>query len=145
MPRQIVTDEVKAAAMADLVAGDQPAVVALRYGINRQTVKAWRMRLQPGMQPMTTAHPVQPEMRTVVRFPAVEDHQRRIVDLMYRLLCAKLEASERLAQLTATDWVDRQSAEGIAELGDFLDRTAAGILALLVRRGNTAGDDQDSS
>jgi len=132
--RSTVSDEIKAAALADLASGEQPAVVAQRYGLNRQTVKAWKVRAVEDVQPS-----LQPSERSIVqpiRHPTIEEHQRRIAELMYRLLTAKLEASERLAQHATTDWLNRQSAEGLAELGDFFDRTAAGILALLIRRGD---------
>jgi hypothetical protein len=142
MGRQTVSDEVKAAALADLAAGEQPAVVAQRYALNRDMVKKWKLRTVPGAVPAVTSNAV-PATTAVVRRLTVEEHQQHIADLMYRLLSAKLEASERLAQHTATDWLDRQSAEGIAELGDYLDRTAAGILALLIRRGNPDSDALD--
>jgi hypothetical protein len=141
MPRDTTDPTIKAAALADLLSGEQPAVVAARYGLNRQTVKAWKTRiagdLQPTMQPPNTVV-VQP-----IRHPSIEDYQRRIHDLMYRLLIAKLEASERLAQHTTTGWLNSQSADGVAELGDYLDRTAAGILALFVRRPD-GGDSPES-
>ena len=139
MARQTVSDDVKAAALADLAAGEQPAVVAQRYRLNTATVRSWKMR---DATPLATAHTTVATATAIVHRPTIEEHQQRIADLMYRLLSAKLEASERLAQHTATDWLNRQSAEGLAELGDYLDRTAAGILALLIRRG-PATDDAD--
>ena len=98
------------------------------------------MRLQPTAQPMHTFIE-QPSERAIIRYPTIEDQQQRITTLIYELLAAKLEASKRLAEHTHTDWLDRQSAEGLAELGEFLDRTSAGMLTLLARPGRSATDD----
>jgi hypothetical protein len=135
MPHSTVSPEIKAAALADLAAGEQPAVVAQRYGLSRDMVNKWKQRTVSAVVSTEVSAPVSTQTAVIpVRYPTIEEHQQRIHNLMYKLLIAKLEASERLANHTTADWLDRQSATGLAELGDFFDRTAAGILALLVRR-----------
>ena len=42
---QRYSKEIKAAALADLASGDQPAVVAQRYGLNRDLVNKWKQRM----------------------------------------------------------------------------------------------------
>jgi hypothetical protein len=146
MARSVVSPEVKAAALVDLVAGEQPAAVAQRYGLGRDLVNKWKQRAMSTPVSTDMSTPVSSRTSVVpVRYPAIEEHQRRIHDLMYRLLIAKLEASEHLANHTTTDWLNRQSAEGLAELGDYLDRTAIGILALLVRGGGASSNGDNSS
>jgi hypothetical protein len=134
----MVTPEVRAAALADLAAGDQPAVVADRYKLNRQTVKAWKARLgnmvasvQPDMQPDMQPG-VQPDARPVYQ-SSLAAQQQRVVELVYQNLIAKLTAVEHLAHHVTTndEWLNRQSADGIATLGGWLDTTAAATLALL--------------
>lgn len=134
MARQTVTDEVKAAALADLANGDQPAIVAERYKLNAPTVRKWKERLElSNVTPVVTEN-VTPVV-TLVRRPSIEDQQKRILDLMYQNLAAKLTASQRLAEhVTDQNWLYRQSAEGVAALGEYLDATAAHTLALLAGR-----------
>lgn len=133
MPRPIVGDEVKAAALADLANGEQPAIVAERYRVNRQTVKAWKARMEDSLQPaMQPNQQVQP---TVIRRPSIEAHQERILELMYQNLAAKFVASQRIAEhVTDPNWLYRQDAAGIAALGEYLDATALNTLALLAGR-----------
>ncbi len=139
MPRQRASDDIKAAALADLSAGEQPAIVARRYGLNRDVVKMWKQRNVTALVTETDATAVTAVLP--IRYPTIEDHQQRITTLIYELLAAKLEASKRLAEHTHADWLNRQSAEGLAELGEFLDRTSAGMLTLLARPGRSATDD----
>jgi transposase-like protein len=107
--------------MADLVAGEQPAVVADRYGINRQTVKAWRMRMQPAMQPP-------PPLAAPQIQPLVEARKQHIGELVLDLLRAKLEASAAIAKAASDpDWLARQSGAELATLGSWLDATAFAI------------------
>lgn len=128
MPRQKVSDEVRAAALADLANGEQPVIVARRYGLLDGTVRQWKNRLDltPGVTQDVTSNV------TIVRRPEIEAHQARILELMYENLATKFIASQRLAEhVTDANWLYRQSAEGIAALGEYLDRTALNTLALL--------------
>lgn len=127
MARQNVPDEVKAAALADLATGEQPADVAKRYKLNRQTVKAWKQRLTEDMQPV-----VQPDMQPAVRpvrSPAVEERYLTLANLIEQSLRAKLIAVQRLAEHATNDeWLHKQTAADVAELFESLDRSATGIL-----------------
>jgi hypothetical protein len=137
MPRSLVSPEIKAAALADLAAGEQPAIVAKRYGLSRDMVNKWRQRAIPLIvsAPMSTDMSAVVSTQRVVRYPTIEEYQARIHQRMLALLEAKINASERLAEHIQADWLDKQSAGGLAELGDFLDRTAVGLLAVLARSG----------
>jgi hypothetical protein len=138
MPRSTVSPEIKAAALADLAAGEQPAVVAKRYGLSRDMVNKWRQRVIPPIvsTPMSTDMSMSASSQQVIRYPTIEEYQARIHQRMLALLEAKINASERLAEHIQADWLDKQSAGGFAELGDFLDRTAVGLLAILARSGD---------
>jgi transposase len=130
MPPSKVTPEIRAAAMADLAAGEQPAIVAQRYGLDRDVVNKWKQRMTAQMSASMSA-PVSTD--TPIRRPTIEAQQRLVIELVYQNLLAKLTASERLAtHITSNDeWLNRQSAEGVATLGQWLDSTAAATLALL--------------
>lgn len=137
-----VSTEVKAAAIADLLSGEQPVIVADRYGVPRETVKSWRRRLDlptnaPAHAPMhAPAHAPAPQQP--VRYPSIEARQAQVVELVYETLIAKLTATQRLAEhVTRDEWLDKQSAGGVAELGQWLDSTARATLELLAR---PAGD-----
>ena len=134
MGRATVDPATRAAAMADLVAGEQPAVVADRYGINRQTVKAWRIRMQPAMQPP-------PPLTSPQIQPLVEARKQHIGEIVLDLLRAKLEASQAIAKAAQNAaWIDRQSAADLAEFGDWLDRSAFAIGDRLAGRSQPADD-----
>ena len=113
--------EIKAAALADLAAGEQPAVVAERYNLSRDVVKMWKQR-----------HVTDPVTKTVtsnvtVR-PALEAQQRAIGALVLDLLSAKLQASEAIAKAALDpEWRNRQPAAELAAFGAWLDSTAFAI------------------
>jgi transposase-like protein len=133
MPRPKVSDEVKAAALADLANGEQPVLVAQRYGIPDGTVRQWKNRLDLPVTENVTRNVTTGV--TIIRRPSIEEHQTRILELMYRNLAAKLAASERIAEhVTDPNWLYRQDAAGIAALGQYLDATALNTLALLAGR-----------
>lgn len=138
--------EVKAAALADLMTGEQPAVVAERYKLPRDTVKSWKRRLDlragapsaPAPDaPIAPGAPA-PAARVSTTF-SLQEQQARVVGLVYENLIAKLEATKKLAEHAARDeWLSRQSAEGVAVLGGWLDSTARATLELLA---HPRGDD----
>jgi transposase-like protein len=111
----------RAAAIADLLAGEQPAVVAERYGINPVTVRSWAQRYASGRAsvPQPVATPVQ---------PAVERQKVAIGETILALLEAKLNASRALAEAVRDPaWLKKQSAADLAALGAYLDTTAFAI------------------
>ena len=111
--------EIKAAALADLNLGEQPAVVAERYGLDRDTVKSWKRRYVA--PEIATMHPV----ATPAARPKVEAQHIAIGSLILDLLRTKLEASQAVAE-TANDlaWRARQSAAELAVFGQWLDASA---------------------
>ena len=135
MVRPAINARKKAQALADLHAGDQPAVVAARYGFSGATVRKWKERL---VTPDVTAGV------TVIQRPAIEAQQLAIGDLVLENLRAKLIATQRIAEhATTTDWLDKQTAADVAELFECLDRSAVRILDRLA--GNSSRAIADSS
>lgn len=139
--------------MADLANGEQPVDVARRYGLNPATVRSWKNRRDYLPAPDATAdatadatrdaaRDATPVLLPAVHRPTIEQQQTRILELMYENLIAKLTASQRIANYAATtEWLARQDAAGIAELGQYLDATAANLLALLAGRAGEAPRD----
>lgn len=143
MARQSMSEEVKAAALADLLAGEQPAVVAQRYGINRGTVKSWKARL--ASTDASTA-PLDASVDAVIRQPAVEDRQARIGALIIQLLEARLAAQIAIAEHVRTNgtWINEQTASDLASLDGHLHRTTVDVLDRLAGSRRLA-DDRDSN
>lgn len=140
MARQRVTPEIRAAALADLHAGEQPAVVADRYGLDGATVRKWKQRL---VTPTVTEH-VTPDVtvsRAPVARPQVARQQAEIGALVLDLLAAKFRASEAIAKaVTDEAWLKQQPASELAALGEWLDATALAIGDRLAGRPRPAGD-----
>ena len=121
-----VPPEVRAAALADLHAGEQPAVVADRYRLDRNTVKQWKRRYVPAVVPgsVTGGVPETTEHKPI-RQPAVEAQQFAIGELVLDLLRAKLEASRAIARAAQQpEWLAQQTAADLAQLGSYFDSTA---------------------
>jgi hypothetical protein len=117
-----VSPDIRAAAIADLQAGEQPAVVAERYGVDSATVRVWKQRY------VTTpdALHVTP-ITTVVTASESADH-RTFGELVFDLLRAKLRASEAIARAAEdAEWIKRQTGADVAALGMWLDASAFAI------------------
>ena len=113
--------ESKAAAIADLMAGEQPAVVAERYGIDRNTVKQWKLRHVTETVPVVTG-PV-----PVIR-PKLDAQKVTIGEVILDLLRAKLQASAAIAEAASDPaWLAQQPAAELAALGQWLDASAFAI------------------
>lgn len=130
--------EIKAAALADLANGEQPAVIADRYGIPAGTVRQWKNR-----------HDVTPDVTdrvTVVTRPTFDAQQYALGELVQQNLRAKLIATQRIAEhATNPAWLDKQTAADVATLFECLDRSAVGILDRLAqRRADQGGADAES-
>lgn len=125
MPASKVDPAIKAAALAALYAGEQPAEVAERLQLDREVVKKWAQRsrkLSPPLSP--EASPDVSPARRIVR-PTLEAQQRQIGAIVLDLLRAKLEASISIAEAAQDPaWRARQSAAELAAFGEWLDRTA---------------------
>jgi transposase len=132
MARESSRAKTKAAAIADLMDGVQPAVVAARYGLNAATVRSWKARLD-----IPVATGVATGVATVIRQPAVEAQQLAIGDMIMENLRAKLIATQRIAEYATTqDWIDKQNAADMATLFTALDQSAVAILDRLAQRGH---------
>ena len=122
MGRSKVSPDIRAAVLADLTAGEQPAVVAAKYGLDAAQVRVWKQRYVTVSDSELTS-PV------TVRHPAIEAQQRQIGELVIDLLRAKLEASSAIAYHARHNpaWLDKQSASELAAFGQWLDATAFAI------------------
>lgn len=130
MARKAVSAKVRAAVLAELHAGEQPATVAERYGIDAGTVRVWKTRY------VTDAVTLQPATAPIVR-PSLEAQQRQIGEIILDLLAAKLEASAALARAVSDpEWLAKQSGSELAAIGGYLDSTAIAIGDRLAGRGN---------
>lgn len=139
MPRSTVDPKIKAAAIADLQAGDQPAIVAERYGINNNTVKQWKSRY------VTEVVTDVPD-RVTVQKPALERQKTQLGEIILDLLAAKLEASKAIAEAARDPaWLRKQSATELATLGAYLDSTAFAIGDRLARSANPSTDGESVS
>jgi transposase-like protein len=113
--------ELKAAALADLAAGEQPAVVAERYGLSRDVVKMWKQRHVTDPVTKTVTSPVTVQ-------PKVIAQQIAIGELILDLLRAKLQASAAIAEAARNPaWLAEQPAAELAALGQWLDASAFAI------------------
>ena len=114
--------DIKAAALADLMAGEQPAVVAAKYGIDAATVRKWKERHVTSDVTVAVTRDVTP-----VR-PTVEAQQRAIGEIVLDLLRAKLEASRAIAEAAKNPaWLAEQPAAELAVFGQWLDSTAMAL------------------
>jgi hypothetical protein len=139
MARDTTDPTIKAAALADLLSGEQPAVVAQRYGLDRGLVKMWKQRyVTAGVTSDQAAHV------TVMHRPAIAAQQLAIGDLIMENLRAKLLATQKIAEYATTpSWFDKQTAADVATLFEALDRSAIGILDRLAQRQSGADDQRD--
>ncbi len=145
MPNQRVSEDIKAAAIADLMAGDQPAIVAQRYGVNRNTVQQWKQRMSPLLSPnMSTI--VSPEA-TIIHRPTTEQRQVRISELIIEVLEARLEAQLAITRHVQTNdtWLAKQTAADLAALDGHLHRTAVDVLDRLAGKRSASNEEGDEN
>ena len=141
MPRSTISPEIKAAAMADLHNGDQPAIVAERYGIDRGLIKMWKQRYVSADVSAAHASSV-----SVIHRPQMEAQQLTIGELVIDNLRAKLLATERIATYASTPaWLDKQTAADVAELFEVLDRAAVSVLDRLAQRRSADDSEAETS
>lgn len=119
------TPDIKAAAIADLMTGDDAPTVAARYKLNPGTVRVWKQRYVTASQhPVTPVAPVTP-VESLARLSSLEARKQRIAELILDLLAAKLEASQRLtAYLSDPTVLAKYKFEELVNLNGYLDRTA---------------------
>lgn len=135
MPPPTVSPEIRAAALADLHAGEQPAIIAERYGIDRGVVKTWKQRYVASRVTDPLAESARP-----VRSPAIEHAQLDIAALVMQNLRAKLTATQRIAEYAANNpvWLEKQTAADVGDLFERLDRSAIAILDRMAGAGRPA-------
>lgn len=138
MPASKVPARKRAAAIADLQAGEQPAIVAERYGLPAAQVRVWKQRYVTAGDTVVTA-------RDAPIRPSIEAQQRHIGEIVLDLLAAKLEASAAIARAASSnpEWLARQSGSELAAFGEWLDRTALAIGDRLAPPAPAGPDDED--
>lgn len=135
MAAKPIDPKVRAQAIADLQAGDQPVIVAERYGIPAGTVRMWKNRF------VTDSVTPNQEIVTPVR-PGVEQRQQVIGDLVIDLLRSKLEASAAIARAAANPkWIAKREAHELVAIGEWLDRTALALGDRLAGRQPSTGEE----
>lgn len=138
--RSAISPEVKAAALADLALGEQPAVVAQRYRLSAATVRSWKLRQDATTVATRDATPI------ATRQPAVEDRQRTLAELVAENLRARLVATQRINEHVARpSWLERQSAAELGELLGTLDRSVFGMLDRLASAQQASAQQQHSA
>ena len=144
MARDVTDPAPKAAALADLLSGEQPATVAKRYRLNPATVRSWKARLDlPATADATEGQGVATGVAVMYR-PEVEAQQLEIGELIMENLRAKLIATQRIAEYaTIPAWFDKQTAADVATLFEAIDRSAFGILDRLAQRQSSADIHRD--
>ncbi len=118
--RAVIPDEIKAAALADLLLM-QPAAVAAKYGVKPGTIRGWKA------QERTALQVVEPNDTAVI---ALKRH--RITALMLEYLEANLNAQIAQAYV-ATDptYINRQPAESLAILHGVLSDKSIRLIEAL--------------
>lgn len=142
-----VPDDIKAAVLADLAAGEQPAVVAQKYGIPASKVRTWKTRYVAKNVAPLVANAADDGASVALEkrcYPAVEERKQNISETILKLLTSKLLASQRIADAATTEWLQNQTARDVAELGEWLDRTAFAMLDRLVGAQRRAERDDTS-
>jgi hypothetical protein len=146
MPASRVSPEVRAAAMADLVAGEQPAVVAERHRLNRSTVKSWAARMPAILSASASASTLadaSSDARASKR-PSVEARKQRIAEIVLDLLATKLEGARQLAaHLSDPAFLADQKVDDLLRISDYLDRSALTLGDRLAGQPADADDDTE--
>lgn len=142
MPRSRIPSEIRAAALADLETGEQPAIVAERYGIDRSVVKTWKQRYVTNGVTDSLADPDRP-VAVPIRRPLIEQAQLDIAALVMQNLRAKLIATQRIAEYAADTpaWLEKQTAADVGALFEHFDRSAIAILDRMAGAGRSPAAD----
>jgi transposase len=108
--------EEKAAAIAALILGDSPTVVAERYSLPRATVRNW-----------------QPEAKELAEVSRISGS--RITDLVENYVESGLESLTAQAREAANpEWLMKQSAKDLAALHDGMTERTFSLLAMVSKR-----------
>lgn len=133
--------EIKAQALADLLDGDQPAVVAARYGLPSGTVRQWKARL---VTPDVTQSVTPAVTKVPIRQPSIERAQLDIAELIMENLRAKLIATQGIVEYVAHNpaWLEKQNAADLGALFEIIDHATTNILDRMAAAGRRSGDDE---
>jgi hypothetical protein len=125
----VIPDEVKAAALADLVLLS-PAAVAAKYGLKPTTVRGWKSQEQPALMVIED-----------VDLSVITQKKHRITVLMLEYLEAALNAQIAQAYVTADpNYINRQPAESLAILHGVLTDKAVRLVEALQSGGRDAAE-----
>jgi hypothetical protein len=139
--RPVESPDIRAAAMADLHSGEQPAIVAERYGLDAGKVRMWKTRYVAGNVASSVAKNV-----AVIHHPALELQQLALGELVMQSLRAKIIATQRIADYASSpEWLDKQTATDVAALFEVIDRSAVSILDRLAQRRAADADQSDEA
>ena len=150
MARRTVPPEIKAKAMADLLAGDQPAVVAEHYDLPGGTVRQWKNRLvtpdvTESVTPPVTKHP---HGRPIfLRQPRREAAELTIAELVMENLRAKLTATQGIVEYVTNNpaWLEKQTAADVGDLFERIDRSSIAMLDRMAAAGRPAATGGDEN
>lgn len=119
------SDQVKAQALAALLAGQAPAQVAATFGIPIGTLKSWKSRQRNGESVAVVA----------------TEKRERIGELLLEYLVTTLETLKAQHQVFAdVAWLKQQSASEAAVLHGVLIDKAVRLLEGLADEGAASGD-----
>lgn len=121
MPRSRYSTAVRAAVLAELRLGTQPAVVAAKYGIDAGQVRVWKQRYVTDVVTLPD---------TMSSRPNLVQTQLSIAELVLKNLEAKLLATQKLVKYVANNpaWLEKQTAADVGDLFERIDRSAIAIL-----------------
>jgi hypothetical protein len=129
-----ISPRVRAAVIADLMGGEQPAIVAQKHGVDAGTVRMWKTRYVAA--DVAFVAPAAP-----IRQPSLEAEKAYIGGAVLDLLHAKLKASQAIADAASDpEWIRKQPAAELAVLGQWLDATAFAIGDRLAGAGEPADE-----
>ena len=113
-----IAKKIRAAAIADLLAGEQPAAVAATYGLDPTIVRQWKTRY-------VTSDSADVPARTP---PSVAAQKASMGELIIECLRSQLQAIHAVAEITTDpEWAKRQSAAELAVFGQWLVSSALAI------------------
>jgi transposase-like protein len=140
---EVIDPATKAAAIAELLTGEQPVIVAERYKINRSTIRTWKRQYAPTTDVTTEGGAVVSSVVSPIVKPAIDLQHLAIGDLVLANLRAKLIATQRIAEhASISEWLEKQSAGELATLFEAIDRSAIGILDRMAGSGQRADDER---
>lgn len=107
-----IAPEIKAAALADVLAGMSVNAAAKKHGVSRQGIVNWQLEagvIAPVLQP---------------------EESSRVGAALERYMCAVLDAlTDQVAKTRQVDWLAKHGVDGFAKLHRTLTEGVAGVVA----------------